>query len=177
MVKINPTRRDALLQRYAKDVLRDPLYSLLEQGWNWVALIALSWILFFAVAFGVAIATGASAADALQFGASILVWGVFVRTVLVFQDTMSVNSITHLWGYRNYDTNDNSKNNIFVGIFASGEGWHNNHHADPNAAMHGHRWWELDLPWSTIRMLQKMGLAWDIKLPAPHLLAGAKSRS
>jgi len=121
---------------------------------------------------------GSSMADAVQFGASVLVWGVFVRTVLVFQATMCVNSITHLWGYRNYDTNDNSKNNFFIGILASGEGWHNNHHADPRSARHGHFWWELDVAWLTIRLLERVGLARDVVRPSPRLapLEGGRRR-
>ena len=62
---------------------------------------------------------------------SLLVWGVFVRTVLVWHITWSVNSLTHLWGYRNYETDDNSRNNLLVGLVSNGEGWHNNHHAQP----------------------------------------------
>jgi stearoyl-CoA desaturase (delta-9 desaturase) len=171
MVKIDPVERAEVLQRYAKDVMRDPVYAFLERGLNWVAVIGLSWFAFFVVGLGAALALGESAAAALQFGASIVVWGVFVRTVLVFQDTMCVNSVTHLWGYRNYDTDDNSRNNMFIGITASGEGWHNNHHADPRSARHGHEWWELDLPWFTICMLERLGLAWNVALPSPHLAA------
>ena len=69
-----------------------------------------------------------------QFGLSLLVWGVFVRTVLVWHITWSVNSVTHLWGYRNYDTDENSRNNWLVALVTNGEGWHNNHHADPRSA-------------------------------------------
>ena len=96
-------------------------------------------------------AAGASTTDAIQLGASVLVWGAFVRGAVVFHITMSVNSFTHLWGYRSYQTNDNSKNNVFIGILAAGEGWHNNHHADPRSARHGQRWWELDIAWLLIR--------------------------
>ena len=71
-------------------------------------------------------------------------WGVLVRTVLVWHISWSVNSVAHLWGYRNYSTGEGSRNNFFVGFISNGEGWHNNHHAHPNAAMHGHRWWEFD---------------------------------
>ena len=61
---------------------------------------------------------GGRAAEALQFGLSLLVWGVFVRTVLAWHITWAVNSVTHVWGYRNYDTGDNSRNNVFVGFSA-----------------------------------------------------------
>lgn len=171
MVRVDRARRAELLQRYAKDAMRDPLCALLERNLNWVTLIAISWLAFFGAGWGAALAMGASIAESIQFGASVLVWGVFVRTVVVFQITMCVNSITHLWGYRNYATNDNSKNNFWIGILSNGEGWHNNHHADSSSARHGHLWWELDIAWHTIRLLQRVGLAWDVVMPSPRLAA------
>jgi stearoyl-CoA desaturase (delta-9 desaturase) len=101
----------------------------------------------------------------VQFGASLLVWGVFARTVVVWHVTWSVNSLTHLWGYRNYDTDDNSRNNWLVGLLAHGEGWHNNHHAQQASAAHGHRWWEFDVTYLTIRFLEAIGLAKDVVRP------------
>ncbi len=101
----------------------------------------------------------------MQFGLSLLVWGVFVRTVLVWHITWSVNSVTHVWGYRNYETGDSSRNNWLVGLWSNGEGWHNNHHADQRAAAHGHNWWEFDLTWITIHALEKLGLATDVVRP------------
>jgi fatty-acid desaturase len=177
LARIDPTRRSELLQRYAKDVMRDPLYAFLERNHNWVALVVLSWLAFFGIGWGVALTMGASTAEAIQFGASVLVWGVFVRSVEVFQATMSVNSFTHLWGYRNYETRDNSKNNYWVAAIATGEGWHNNHHADPRSARHGHFPWEIDITWLTIRLLQRIGLAWDVALPSPNLAALRIDRS
>jgi len=70
--------------------------------------------------------------------------------------------VTHLWGYRNYETDEDSRNNIIVGLIANGEGWHNNHHADPRSARHGHRWWEIDNTYLTIRFLAWLGLASDV---------------
>jgi stearoyl-CoA desaturase (delta-9 desaturase) len=101
----------------------------------------------------------------LQLGLSWLVWGVFVRTVVVWHITWSVNSITHLWGYRSFDTPDDSRNNWLVGLLSNGEGWHNNHHAEPRCAAHGQRWWELDVSYWTIRVLERIGLASDVVKP------------
>jgi sn-1 stearoyl-lipid 9-desaturase len=173
LVKIDPERRAELVQRYAKDVLRDPLYAFLERNGNWLLPIAISWLVFFAGGWGAALATGAGTIEAIQFGASVLVWGGFVRGVVVFHITMSVNSFTHLWGYRNYQTNDNSRNNVSIGILAAGEGWHNNHHADPRSARHGQQWWELDIAWLLIRLLERIGLARDVVTPSPYLAAPA----
>jgi stearoyl-CoA desaturase (delta-9 desaturase) len=73
--------------------------------------------------------------------------------------------VSHLWGYRAYETNDDSRNNLFVGYFAHGEGWHNNHHADPRSALHGHRTWEFDPVFWIIRLLARLGLATDVVMP------------
>lgn len=128
--------------------------------WVWINLG--QWGVFFAIGFVLGWVTDADWTEGLRVGLSMLVWGVFVRTVLVWHITWSVNSVAHLWGYRNYETDENSRNNIFVGLISNGEGWHNNHHAQPRAAAHGHKWWELDVTWITIWLLQQVGLAWDV---------------
>ena len=101
----------------------------------------------------------------LQLSVSWFVWGVVVRTVFVLNGTWAVNSIGHVWGYQNYDTGDNSRNNWFVALIAHGEGWHNNHHEDQRSARHGHRWWEYDMSWWVIVTLEKLGLVWDVVRP------------
>jgi len=152
-----------IYERYAKDILRDPFQKWLERNYGWIVLA--HWVGFFAIGTAVALAIGGGWAPALQFGASVLVWGVFVRTVVVWHITWSVNSVTHLWGYRNYDTDEDSRNNVFVGLISNGEGWHNNHHADPRSARHGHRWWEVDVVYLTIRLMSLIGLARNVVLP------------
>ncbi len=72
------------------------------------------------------------------------------------------NSATHIWGYRNYETTDDSRNLWWVGLLAYGEGWHNNHHAYQRMAKHGHKWWEFDVTYKTICLLEKLGLAWNV---------------
>jgi fatty-acid desaturase len=149
--------------QYAKDLLHDPFYAHLERSFVWVVLA--SWIGFFVVGVVAGFLIGGSALQALQFGASLLLWGVIVRTVATWHITWSVNSVTHLWGYRNYESDDSSRNNLFIGILASGEGWHNNHHADQRAAKHGHLWWEFDSTYLIIRLLAALGLVKDIVMP------------
>jgi fatty-acid desaturase len=95
-------------------------------------------------------------------GISWLLWGLAVRMVIVFHVTWFVNSATHMWGYRNYETTDDSTNLWWVGVLAFGEGWHNNHHAHQRMAAHGHKWWELDPTYWVILGLEKLGLAWDV---------------
>ncbi|HEY1542612.1 MAG TPA: fatty acid desaturase [Xanthobacteraceae bacterium] len=165
-------QRLRIYERYSRDVLCDRFYARLEHN-RWLWVVFASWLVFFLGGFAAGLATGGEIRQAAQFAASVLVWGVFVRTVAVWHITWSVNSVTHLWGYRNYETDEASRNNVLIGLLSNGEGWHNNHHASPRSARHGHRWWELDVTWLTIRFLGLIGLARRIATPSPHIIAGA----
>lgn len=158
-------------EKYARDVLRDPYYMAIERNLLWVWINLAHWAAFFLVGFGISYVFDVpDPQTATQFGLSLVVWGVFVRTVLVWHITWSVNSVTHMWGYRNYETDENSRNNILVGLWSNGEGWHNNHHADQRSARHGHRWWELDITWLTVRALELAGLATNVVRPSRRLV-------
>ena len=98
---------------------------------------------------------------------SFVVWGMFVRLVYVLHVTWFVNSATHMWGYRNYETSDNSRNLWWVAVLAFGEGWHNNHHANQRMARQGHKWWEVDVTYWAILALEKVGLAWNVVKEIP----------
>jgi stearoyl-CoA desaturase (delta-9 desaturase) len=91
-----------------------------------------------------------------------LLWGGLVRIFLTHHITWSVNSICHTFGRRDYDTKDASRNNFIVGLLAFGEGWHNNHHAFPRSAFHGLRWWQIDLSGYVIRLMEQLGLVWNV---------------
>jgi stearoyl-CoA desaturase (delta-9 desaturase) len=117
---------------------------------------------FFSVGLAWALLRSGEWSAGVQFGLSLLVWGVILRTVYVWHITWAVNSFGHFFGYRNYDTNDESRNNWFVAIITGGEGWHNNHHGDPSSASVQHRWWEWDLNFYFIKCLERMGLASDV---------------
>jgi stearoyl-CoA desaturase (delta-9 desaturase) len=97
-------------------------------------------------------------------GWSFVIWGIFVRLVVVFHCTWFVNSATHKFGYQTYESNDESRNCWWVALVTYGEGWHNNHHAFQYSARHGLQWWEIDLTWMTIQLLQVLGLAKNVKL-------------
>ncbi len=155
--------------RYARDVLKDPFYFAFERNLLWVWVNLVQWAVFYLSGLAIGWSTGGTYAAGVQFGLSLLVWGVFVRTVAVWHITWSVNSATHLWGYRNYETDENSRNNWFVALVSNGEGWHNNHHADQRSAAHGHRWWEFDVTYITIWVLEKLGLATDVVRPNEKL--------
>src|SRR4029078_5006589 len=82
--------------------------------------------------------------------------------------------VTHVLGYRNYDTHDDSRNHWLVAFVAYGEGWHNNHHADQRAAGHGHKWWEYDMTYAVIRLLEAVGLATDVVRPRVWRIGAAR---
>ena len=97
-------------------------------------------------------------------GWPLLLWGVFMRVTVGLHATWLVNSATHLWGRRRFETNDNSRNSWWVALLTWGEGWHNNHHAHPTSARHGLAWYEIDFNWWGIRVLQLLRLAKGVKL-------------
>jgi stearoyl-CoA desaturase (delta-9 desaturase) len=163
--------RGPLMDRYAKDLRRDPFQAWLVKHDNWIFIMFTSWVLLFIAGFGVTSLTGSSTANAVQFGLSLVIWGAAVRTVIVWHETWIVNSADHLWGYRNYDTPDCSRNSLWLGALCNGDGWHNNHHADPRSARHGHKWWEFDPAWVAIRLMMALGLANNPRLPSPLLAA------
>lgn len=163
LVKRPELYNTATYEQYAKDVLRDRFYMRLERNLLWIGVYMIHALLFFLAGFGVGLLLpGGSAITSLQLGMSVLFWGAFVRTVLVWHITWSVNSIGHVWGYQNYETRGNSRNSLIIGLISNGDGWHNNHHADQRAASHGHRWWELDVTHMTLLALQLCGLTWDL---------------
>ena len=92
----------------------------------------------------------------------MLVWGFIVSTITLYHVTFSINSLAHVYGTRRFETNDDSKNNVWLALITFGEGWHNNHHAYPRMAKHGHRWWEFDITWQTVRLMRAIGLVWDV---------------
>uniref|UniRef100_A0A7S1M2U5 Fatty acid desaturase domain-containing protein n=1 Tax=Alexandrium catenella TaxID=2925 RepID=A0A7S1M2U5_ALECA len=99
-------------------------------------------------------------------GLPFLMWGFFFRVAWVWHVTWAVNSVSHVWGFKDWNTACNSMNNWVVGIFAFGEGWHNNHHAFETSCRHGLKWWQVDFTWYTVKLLSFMGLATDLQYPS-----------
>ena len=155
----------AMYERYARDILKDPYYFALERRNRFVWINLTQWLIYFLGGFAAGWFMDGTLVSAIQLGLSVWVWGVFVRTVVVWHITWSVNSLAHVWGYKTYETGDNSRNNWLVALVSNGEGWHNNHHADQVAASHGHKWWEFDVTWMTVRLLEATGLATDVVRP------------
>ncbi len=142
---------DAFNKRWAPDLAADPVMLFLDRTfilWH-VGLTAI----LFAVGY---------LTSGLYMGCSLVVWGMFLRLVYVLHSTWLVNSASHMWGYKTYETTDDSRNNWWVAILTYGEGWHNNHHAFPTMARAGHQWWEYDPTFWVIRLMEKCGLIWDV---------------
>lgn len=139
-------------RNYAKDMLRDRGHVLIDRYARIFNIILGFGLWFLAEALG---------RDPVAW----VLWGVCVRSVVVFHFTWLVNSLGHTVGYRNYETGDDSRNNWLVALLTFGEGWHNNHHADPRSARHGHRTSEVDLTFVLVVILEKLGLVWDVKRP------------
>jgi stearoyl-CoA desaturase (delta-9 desaturase) len=104
-----------------------------------------------------------------------LVYGYCLSVVLTFQVTFAVNSIGHLFGPQRFATGEGSRNNPLLGVLAMGDGWHNNHHRAPYSARHGFAWYEVDMTFAFIRLLERLGLVWAVKVPAAELMSGAES--
>lgn len=98
-------------------------------------------------------------------GWSFVIYGLFLRAVLLWHSTWLINSASHITGYRSHDSDDNSRNLWWAAILTYGEGWHNNHHAYPNVAKAGWKWWEMDMTWWVIALLRQVGLAQRVLLP------------
>jgi stearoyl-CoA desaturase (delta-9 desaturase) len=100
----------------------------------------------------------------LPGGLTALFWAGLVRIFLVHHVTFSINSICHFFGRRRFTTTDKSTNVFWLAIPSFGESWHHNHHAFPRSALHGLRWWEIDPGGWVIRLMQRLGLAWNVVL-------------
>ncbi len=103
-------------------------------------------------------------------GPQMLIWGYFVSSIILIHCTLLVNSLAHVTGSKRYETGDESRNNLFIALFALGEGWHNNHHHYPVSARQGFFWWEIDISYYLLRLLSLLGIIWDLQpVPANRL--------
>ena len=106
-----------------------------------------------------------------------LVWGFFVSTVLCWHVTFMINTLTHMFGKRRYETKDDSRNNFMLALLTLGEGWHNNHHYYQSSTRQGFFWWEIDITYYVLKMFEAVGLIWDVREPPKHVVAGQLRRA
>ena len=109
-------------------------------------------------------------------GIQMVMWGFFLSTVLVYHVTFCVNSVTHIVGKKRFATDDESRNSWWVALLTFGEGWHNNHHRWPLSARQGMYWWEFDLTFLILRVLEKFRIVWDVKVYPEKIYGEAASR-
>ncbi|HEX8288628.1 MAG TPA: fatty acid desaturase [Pyrinomonadaceae bacterium] len=143
---------EATQWRYSPDLMKDKVHVVMSK-YYWVTPIIAAVIL---------LAVGSSITGTLFGGVSMVLWGIFLRQVIGWHSTWLVNSATHLWGTRRFETRDDSRNNGLIAAVTFGEGWHNNHHAHPRSAKHGLAWYEFDVNWVQIKFLEKIGLVKDV---------------
>jgi stearoyl-CoA desaturase (Delta-9 desaturase) len=106
--------------------------------------------------------------DLLLFGPiGLTIWAVQMLWIPFFAAGV-INGIGHYWGYRNFAPNDTSNNIVPWGILIGGEELHNNHHAYATSAKLSNQWWEFDLGWLYIRLLETLGLA-RVRRVAPKI--------
>ncbi len=153
--KEGPGELEALLKRWAPDMYKDPVQRFFHHFFP-----------VFPILFGAGLYFGGE--HFFGLGWSCLLMGLCLRMVLGYHSTWFVNSATHVWGYRNYETTDRSRNLWWVALISYGEGWHNNHHAHQRLARHGHKPWEIDITYMVIRVLKVLGLAKQVQDRLPQ---------
>ena len=151
------SEEEALFARWAPDLWKDPWHRVFDRIFP-----------VFTILLGIGLFIVGEAAMGPGMGWSLALWGVCMRAILCYHSTWFVNSATHVWGYRNYETTDRSRNLWWVALVSYGEGWHNNHHAHQRLARHGHRKWEIDVTWMVIRTMQILGLATNVQDRIPE---------
>ena len=144
--------------RYAPDLVRDPVVSFIDRTF-------VVWVLAgFGAAFGLGVAIGGT----VVAGLTGLLWGGAVRMFFLHHVTYSINSICHFFGRRGFATPDRSGNVSWLALPSMGESWHNNHHAFPTSAVHGLRWYQIDISALVISAMEKVGLVWDVVRVSPE---------
>lgn len=146
------TRHDRYDPRRIADFARYPELRWLDRH-HWVPTVA----------YGVVL--GASG------GLAMFVWAYLLSTVLLYHATFAINSVAHIWGTRDFDTGDDSRNNAWLAFLTLGEGWHNNHHYCMSSSRQGRTWREFDATYLGLRALAALGVARDLR---PFVVRGAR---
>jgi stearoyl-CoA desaturase (Delta-9 desaturase) len=145
-------------KRFAPDLLKDPVVRFIDRTFVLWAVVGL------AIPFGLGVAIGGT----VLAGLSGMLWGGAMRILILHHVTYSINSLCHMFGKRDFETTDESRNLAWLAIPTFGEAWHNSHHAFPTSAVHGLKAKQVDPSAAVIWMLEKLGLAWDVVRIAPE---------
>ena len=103
-------------------------------------------------------------------GWQLIVWGWFISTTALLHGTSTINSLSHLYGQRRFDTGDESRNNFWLSLITLGEGWHNNHHYYMHSARQGFYWWEIDITYYGLKIMSFIGIIHDLRPVPKHIL-------
>lgn len=141
---------------YVKDLLNDPVILIINK---YYVPIALSGLII------PGIINSMLYGGMYYFFQGVLICGL-VRVFLQQNVTWAINSVCHYWGKKDFKSEDNSRNNWFCAILSHGEGWHNGHHAFPSSAKHGLKTGQIDISYGFIKLLEKLHLVWDVKVPS-----------
>ncbi|MGD9689009.1 MAG: acyl-CoA desaturase [Phycisphaerales bacterium] len=106
--------------------------------------------------------------------AQLVIWGFAISTSLLYHATFTINSLAHTIGSQRFRTGDDSRNNWFLALLTLGEGWHNNHHYFPGSARQGFYWWEIDLTYYLLRVMERLGLVWRLRPVPAHVYETAR---
>ncbi|HVZ80187.1 MAG TPA: acyl-CoA desaturase [bacterium] len=147
-----PTNEEAV-----KDLVKYPELKFINKH-HGIAPFVLATLIFFFGAFLEHAAPGLH-----TNGMQMLAWGFFTSTTLLYHGTFTINSLSHVFGKKRFETGDDSKNNFWLSLITMGEGWHNNHHKFPYAESQGIYWWEIDMSHYILKMFSWVGLVWDIQ--------------
>ncbi|HEY1359180.1 MAG TPA: fatty acid desaturase [Thermoleophilaceae bacterium] len=145
-------------RRYARDLVEDGGMRLISR--NFLPLVITGLVL--------PALAGWALSGRWQGALTGLLWGGLVRVFFLHHITWSINSVCHFFGRRRFDTDDHSTNVAWLAVPSLGEAWHHNHHAFPRSAIHGLRWYEIDPTGLVIRLLGRLGLAWNVVSITPE---------
>ncbi|HST55902.1 MAG TPA: acyl-CoA desaturase [Solirubrobacteraceae bacterium] len=153
------TQGQASSRRFARDLVEDPKMRAINRSFPYIALFSLLAPGLLGLALG---------GWSLRAGLSALLWASLARIFLLHHVTWSINSICHFFGNRRFATDDHSTNVFWLALPSLGEAWHHNHHAFPQSAFHGLRWYEFDPSGWLILLLARLGLVWDVNRVTPE---------
>jgi stearoyl-CoA desaturase (delta-9 desaturase) len=151
--------------RFAPDLIRDPLMARVSELYPLWVLLGL---LVPAAVGGLVTWSGMGALTGF-------LWGGLVRMFLVHHMMWTSGSTAHMFGTTPFATQDRSTNNFLLALPNLGEAWHNNHHAFPQAAVFGLRWWQVDPGGWAIGLFEKLGWVWDVSRASPASIAGKRN--
>ncbi len=158
------TWSDKSLKKYVPDLMNSPGIAGISRNYVW-------WVI---ASFAIPAAIGGLVTMSWLGVFLGFLWGGLARVFFTHHATWSINSICHIFGSKDFEAGDDSRNNLVFGILGHGEGWHNNHHAFPTSARHGLKWWQVDLSWIIIKSMEKAGLVWDVRTPTTKAMEAKK---